>query len=505
MGEAGARLSTTAIGRLLMRPPHARGFDDDAMPTIGDDPAGFAAAVERLDGLSAASGGTIGWAAEPSSALVRAPSARRALEEAPSPALTPAAWPAGRGAPRSLFRVTSYSGLVARAALFDRDEKITAMIEAEAPADGPFELEATDARAARADRSERREQGDPHDGDDEAPRAPVLSLGHGVEYGTWVHAVLEETEFTTAQAKDGRPLATLAAARAREVGLGDERAMIEELAAAMTPILRTPLDLRGAGVDDPLRIPDSFSLSRIAEGDRLDELAFDLRLGRATRGGDEPGEGRVRSAAIAHALATEGAPITEGARRWLRDERRRAERGESIVAGALGVLTGAIDLVFRIGRGDDARHYIVDYKTNRLGLGAVDDYRQSALDRAMIEHAYPLQSLLYTVALHRHLRVRLGGRYDYERHVGGLLYLFVRGMIGEQTPRDPHTGRSFGVLADRWPKALVLAFDAALDGASETRSGRWSGGARTPDSSATGATSATGAADAAERDGESER
>ena len=74
---------------------------------------------------------------------------------------------------------------------------------------------------------------------------------------------------------------------------------------------------------------------------------------------------------------------------------------------------------------------------------------------------YPLQSLIYTLALHRHLKQRLR-HYDYDTHVGGALYLFVRGMSGPETPRDPVTGTARGVLADRWPKAVVEGVEAAL-------------------------------------------
>ena len=47
---------------------------------------------------------------------------------------------------------------------------------------------------------------------------------------------------------------------------------------------------------------------------------------------------------------------------------------------------------------------------------------------------YPLQALLYTVALHRYLRWRLPG-YDPERHLAGVLYLFLRGMTGRRRRR----------------------------------------------------------------------
>ncbi|EQD62638.1 hypothetical protein B1B_07160, partial [mine drainage metagenome] len=62
------------------------------------------------------------------------------------------------------------------------------------------------------------------------------------------------------------------------------------------------------------------------------------------------------------------------------------------------------------------RYHVIDYKTNWLGA-RVDDYQGSALAAAMREHHYPLQALLYTLALHRLLRQRLRN-YDYARHMG---------------------------------------------------------------------------------------
>lgn len=45
----------------------------------------------------------------------------------------------------------------------------------------------------------------------------------------------------------------------------------------------------------------------------------------------------------------------------------------------------------------------------------------------MAEHRYDLQYQLYTLALHRYLRHRLPD-YDYRRHFGGVIYLFLRGV-----------------------------------------------------------------------------
>ena len=80
----------------------------------------------------------------------------------------------------------------------------------------------------------------------------------------------------------------------------------------------------------------------------------------------------------------------------------------------------------------------------------------------MMDAHYPLQALLYGVALHRYLRWRLPG-YDPERHLGGMLYLFVRGMCGPATPRVD--GVPCGVFGWRPPAALIVALSDLLDGA----------------------------------------
>ena len=72
--------------------------------------------------------------------------------------------------------------------------------------------------------------------------------------------------------------------------------------------------------------------------------------------------------------------------------------------------------------------------------------------RAVIaRETYWLQYLIYTVVLHRLLQQRLPA-YDYDVHVGGVLYLFLRGM-------DPARGAACGVFHDRPARALVEALD----------------------------------------------
>ena len=116
-----------------------------------------------------------------------------------------------------------------------------------------------------------------------------------------------------------------------------------------------------------------------------------------------------------------------------------------------GFLRGFIDLVVE----HAGRWYVVDYKSNWLGP-APGDYAPAALAEAMRAGGYTLQSLIYLVALHRYLAVRLPG-YDYEHHFGGAFYLFVRGI-------DPAAGTRRGVYFDRPSTACLRALDDCFRG-----------------------------------------
>lgn len=120
-----------------------------------------------------------------------------------------------------------------------------------------------------------------------------------------------------------------------------------------------------------------------------------------------------------------------------------------------GHLRGFVDLVFE----HQGRWFIVDWKSNHLGF-APADYGAPALARAMDAHGYGLQALLYAVALHRHLGRRLAG-YDFDRHFGDVLMLFVRGVRPGWVDAQ---GRPCGVHAVRPTRALIEDLSALLDG-----------------------------------------
>lgn len=95
-----------------------------------------------------------------------------------------------------------------------------------------------------------------------------------------------------------------------------------------------------------------------------------------------------------------------------------------------GFLKGFIDLVFE----HNGKFYVLDYKTNTLkGENA---YVPEQLNRAMLDLSFDVQGHLYSLALHMYLSTYMSG-YDYDRHFGGYLYVFVRGLQSE----NPDNGK----------------------------------------------------------------
>jgi exodeoxyribonuclease V beta subunit len=262
----------------------------------------------------------------------------------------------------------------------------------------------------------------------------------GARLGTFVHHVLEQTDFTAQDlpAELGRHVAE--AQRRRRVDIGDPVALVEGLRAA----IETPLGPLAGG----RRLRD------VASADRLDELAFELPL----VGGDAP-TGELTLAAIAAVLRAHlepGDPLAGYADRLTDPILRSSLRG---------YLTGTIDLVARGAEGAGAAPFtVIDYKTNRLAAAGepltVWHHRPEALAEEMQRSHYGLQALLYAVAVHRYLRWRAPG-YDAERDRPAVLYLFLRGMVGEATPTVG--GMPCGVFAWRPPTGLLTALSDVLD------------------------------------------
>ena len=269
-------------------------------------------------------------------------------------------------------------------------------------------------------------------------RSPMAGLPVGATFGSLVHAVLETADL---QAVD------LAAELRNRIMEQKVRwpvdIDVDELVSALQLVCATPL---GAIADDA-------TLAGIVPRDRLAEMDFELPLG----GGDRPGtSSRLGDiAALLRRHLPEDDPLLPYATAL-----DQSELGDQDL---LGYLTGSIDLTFR----HSGRYFVVDHKTNWLGGPeselTLDSYTPDRLATAMTHTSYPLQALLYAVVLHRFLRWRLPG-YDPATHLGGVLYLYLRGMAGPATPRID--GSPCGVFAWRPPVELIQDLSALLDGTS---------------------------------------
>jgi exodeoxyribonuclease V beta subunit len=240
--------------------------------------------------------------------------------------------------------------------------------------------------------------------------AGIHAFPRGAGPGTFLHDLLEwalqEGFATTAQAPQA--LRELIRHRCRRRGW---QSFTDTLATWLPAFLRTPLPL-----------PDGGRVA-LAGADRCRaEMEFWFEANRV----DTPALDRL---VTAHTLGARPRP--------------------PLLADRLnGMLKGFIDLVVE----HDGRFYVVDYKSNWLGIDG-SAYTAEAMDASVRHSRYDLQYAIYTLALHRQLRARLPG-YDYTTHVGGVLYLYLRGVDAD--------GR--GVHRERLPLALIEAMDRLFAG-----------------------------------------
>jgi exodeoxyribonuclease V beta subunit len=263
--------------------------------------------------------------------------------------------------------------------------------------------------------------------------SPMADLPGGVGFGSLVHAVFEYAD--PGQPSQWRRLVVEALARSELADLDPD-----QLVEALRPGLTTPLG----------PIADGLDLAQLPLSDRLAELDFELPLAL-----DRPRASLGGLADLLERHLPVDDPLAEYAGRL-----RQAGLDQVQLQG---YLTGSIDAVLRLGQ--PQRYLVVDYKTNRLAPPGqplrLRHYTPDRLAEAMMASHYPLQALLYEVALHRFLRWRVVG-YDPATDLGGIAYLFVRGMAGPDTPLVD--GSPCGVFAWRPPVALIDGLDRLLAG-----------------------------------------
>jgi len=273
--------------------------------------------------------------------------------------------------------------------------------------------------------------------------APAFALlPAGAAFGTVVHTVLETVDLAAADPAT----ALVAAASAALARTPIPELTGAELGMALLPTLHTPLGASAGGR----------SLREFA-ADRLSELDFELPLA----GGDQPGR-LIRLAELGPVLDTHLAG-DDPVRGWLPRLASPDLAGQPL----RGYLTGSIDAVLRVPAPTGPGYLVVDYKSNRLHPAedspSLWHYRTEALQAAMFAADYPLQALLYQVALHRYLTWRQPD-YDPERHLRGALYLFLRGMPGAAPTGADATDEVPGVYAWRPRAAAVVATSEFLAG-----------------------------------------
>jgi exodeoxyribonuclease V beta subunit len=246
----------------------------------------------------------------------------------------------------------------------------------------------------------------------------VHGFPRGSRPGSCLHAILEVVDFTCPGGEEVEALV-------------EEKLLLHAIDSRWTPlvvawlreIVETPIDDAGT------------TLSQIGSAQRLNEMEFYFTARS------------LQPKAIAALARRHRFPGVEGLIDGL-------DNLQSSVVD--GYIKGYIDLIFE----RDGRFYLADYKSNWLG-NSYNDYHPQALSSAMTEHHYPLQYLLYTLALHRYLKQRLPG-YDYERHFGGVYYLFLRGM-------QPRSGARLGVVAERPCADFITALDQMIEVSSDER------------------------------------
>ncbi len=231
----------------------------------------------------------------------------------------------------------------------------------------------------------------------EEPQLTPHQFPRGAAPGTFLHSLFEELDFT-------QPVPE---------GWMAEKLQLSGFDAQWAPVLT---DWLGGVLKTRLPGPD-IALNQLASRDKQVEMAFYLPIAQ------------LLTAERLDALIRQYDPLS-------------ADTPPLDFRQVRGMLKGFIDLVFR----HEGRYYLLDYKSNWLGEDR-EAYTRPAMEQAMRAHRYDLQYQLYSLALHRYLRHRLAD-YDYDRHFGGVIYLFLRGMDGQEGGQGIFTTRPVRPLID---------------------------------------------------------
>ena len=249
----------------------------------------------------------------------------------------------------------------------------------------------------------------------EPDAAGIFALPAGARTGDCLHQILEQFDFANADPKN---TTALVRQQLQAFGLADPQ-HVTAVSEMLERLRQTPLDSGNP----------SFTLAHIKLAQRLSEMEFHFPT---------------------------GALDAEQLVKLIRDQKISPAKPSAKSPRIEGFLKGFIDLIFQF----DGRFYIVDWKSNLLGHH-VEDYTPAAMQREITERGYDLQYHLYAVALDKYLRARLAD-YDYEKHFGGIRYIFLRGV----TPEKPE----LGIFRDRPAAGKIARLSARLGNFAEVES-----------------------------------
>lgn len=195
--------------------------------------------------------------------------------------------------------------------------------------------------------------------------------------GNLLHHIFENIDFTNGQYWERYIHASLIRFMPKQ---------LENYKASLVQLLEEVLNAK-------IKIADQeFRLSELSKDKRLNELEFDFNV-------------PVFNTHTLNLLSTTEYPFSVNSYGELE-----------------GIMNGKMDLFFE----HNGMFYILDWKSNFLG-DSLDFYSREVLNEVMFDNNYHLQYLIYTIAAKKYLKQRLP-YFDYEKHFGGVIYLFVRGL-----------------------------------------------------------------------------
>ncbi|CAN5483814.1 exodeoxyribonuclease V subunit beta [soil metagenome] len=242
---------------------------------------------------------------------------------------------------------------------------------------------------------------------DEEPIAAegIHAFSKGMRAGTCLHEILELVDFA-----DLTSAPEIARSRLRAYSIGGFDEVVDE-------------NVRRLAALPFLAGSDRFRLSEVPNESRIAELEFSFPINSLT------------TAKLAEVFSIAKMPLPIGRLQF---------------QPVNGFMNGFIDLTFEHG----GRFYFVDWKSNWLGASTAA-YDPATIAAEMERNFYTLQLCLYSVALHRYLRLRKPG-YNFEQHFGGAFYVFLRGI----DPAQPDNGLHFQRLNRQFVEKLSSIFES---------------------------------------------